>query len=111
MTNSSISSQPSLATKFEVYTFYTGNGDDETWTFPARVNASSVTATFSDDKAVLYFFAGSSSDTRLMLGSIADGLTGVYSIPLPQRVPLDGVKLACFNLLENCEVKITVVGD
>ncbi len=111
VTNPSLLSQPSVATKFVTKTLYVKAGDYGIWNFAQTINASSITVSLNNDNAEVSFFSLDNSAERLRVGTLYDSLTGIYSIPLPQRVPLDSFQVYCHNAVEDCEVDVTVVGD
>ncbi len=116
VTNTAIPSQPTLATKREHLdsTWTDEPGWISTWPLSERINASSITVSMIGTAATVWYWqdAPEPGNLTMLLGSRTAPLTGVYSIPLPQRVAIDGFYVECYDAVgAKCEVNISVIGD
>ncbi len=78
-------------------------------TLPELINASQVIVTSSDDSLTLTLMEG--SKTWAKLGTIYTDVPDVMSLPLTERVPVDRFIVYCGNLIQDCEVTVTILGN
>jgi hypothetical protein len=76
---------------------------------PELIYASQVIVTSSNDNLVVTLFEGSKKWADI--GTVYTDVPDVMTLPFTQKVPVDRFSLFCGNLIQDCEVTITILGN
>ena len=78
-------------------------------TLHATTEASMIVISSHSDSYQIEFRDG--DVTWLEYGGSNGDMPDLVTIPLTQRIPVSNVFLACSNLVEDCEITVSIVGD
>ena len=91
-------------------------GDTETFDLGAQVLVSLITLSTENDRGALQGLPDATGpcckDDELVLaiGETNKEFPGTLVIPFPQSLSMRRLRWVCFNVVEDCEISITVVG-